>query len=293
MPSPFAVPIVLTAEERAQLEAWARRRTSAQALALRSRIVLAASEGPNNTEIARDLGVAVSSVRKWRNRFAEHRLDGLTDEPRSGQPRKITDGKVEEVIVKTLESTPKDATHWSTRSMAAEVGLKRCGLGGDLEAAGAAVDADGDGDGFEEAGGDEAGRAAVEVQERVGGLVAVDAVLVAESDDGVGESCSLLGGVDPFGDGGECVPTPVGIVVLDCFTEALKVGTDQLGERDQQRVVDAGEIDEAVPEVVERVVGEPGEVGDRLSGELGDVSAGELVFGGAASLSAAAFDLAA
>src|SRR3954468_18907159 len=77
MPSPFAVPIELTAEERAQLEAWERRRTSAQALALRSRIVLAAAEGPNNSEIARDLGIAVSSVRKWRNRFAEHRLGWL------------------------------------------------------------------------------------------------------------------------------------------------------------------------------------------------------------------------
>jgi transposase len=116
---------VLTAEERAQLQAWERRRSSAQALALRSRIVLAAAEGPNNTEIARDLGVAVSSVRKWRNRFAEHRLDGLTDEPRPGQPRKITDVKVEEVIVKTLETTPTDATHWSTRSMATEVGLNQ------------------------------------------------------------------------------------------------------------------------------------------------------------------------
>ena len=73
----------------------------------------------------RDLGIAVSSVRKWRNRFAAHRLDGLTDEPRPGQPRKITDAKVEEVIVKTLETTPKDATHWSTRSMAAEVGLNQ------------------------------------------------------------------------------------------------------------------------------------------------------------------------
>jgi len=125
MPSPFAVPIVLTAEERAQLEAWERRRTSAQALALRSRIVLAAAAGPNNTDIAQQLGVAVSSVRKWRNRFAEHRLDGLTDEPRPGQPRKITDEKVEEVIVKTLETTPKDATHWSTRSMAKEVGLNQ------------------------------------------------------------------------------------------------------------------------------------------------------------------------
>jgi transposase len=125
MPSPFAVSIELTAEERAQLEAWERRRTCAQALALRSRIVLAAAAGANNSEIARDLGVAVRSVRKWRTRFAEHRLDGLTDEPRPGQPRKITDAKIEEVIVKTLETTPKDATHWSTRSMAAEVGLNQ------------------------------------------------------------------------------------------------------------------------------------------------------------------------
>jgi transposase len=125
MPSPIAVSIELTAEERAQLEAWERRRTSAQALALRSRIVLAAAGGPNNSEIARELGIAVSSVRKWRNRFAVDRLDGLTDEPRPGQPRKISDAKVEEVIVKTLETTPKDATHWSTRSMAAEVGLNQ------------------------------------------------------------------------------------------------------------------------------------------------------------------------
>ena len=125
MPSPVPTRIELTDDERAQLEAWERRRSSAQALALRSRIVLAAADGPNNTEIARKLGIAVSSVRKWRNRFAEHRLDGLTDEPRPGQPRKITDAKVEEVIVKTLESAPKDATHWSTRSMAAEVGLNQ------------------------------------------------------------------------------------------------------------------------------------------------------------------------
>src|SRR5689334_5528937 len=125
MPSPLPVPIELTAEERAQLEAWERRRTSAQALALRSRIVLAAATGPNNSEIARELGIAVSSVRKWRNRFAEHRLDGLTDEPRPGQPREIPDAKVEEVIVQTLETTPKDATHWSTRAMAAEVGLNQ------------------------------------------------------------------------------------------------------------------------------------------------------------------------
>ena len=123
MPTPFAVPIELSGEERAQLEAWERRRSSAQALALRSRIVLAAADGPNNTEIAARLGIAVSSVRKWRNRFAEYRLDGLTDEPRPGRPRTVTDDKVEEVIVKTLETTPKHATHWSTRSLAREVGL--------------------------------------------------------------------------------------------------------------------------------------------------------------------------
>src|SRR5213596_2778467 len=96
------VRIELTDDERAQLEAWARRRTSAQALAQRSRIVLLAADGLNNTEIAERLGVHRPMVRKWRLRFSEHRLDGLTDEPRPGQPRKITDAKVEEVIVKTL-----------------------------------------------------------------------------------------------------------------------------------------------------------------------------------------------
>jgi transposase len=125
MPPNVAVAIELTDTERAQLEAWTRRRTSAQALALRSRIVLLAAEGLKNTEIAERVGVQRNMVAKWRARFAEHRLDGLTDEPRPGQPRKITDAKVEEVIVKTLETTPKDATHWSTRSMAAEVGLNQ------------------------------------------------------------------------------------------------------------------------------------------------------------------------
>jgi transposase len=123
MPSPIAVLIELTEGEREQLVSWSRRHTSAQALALRSRIVLAAAEGLKNTEIAERLAVKRSTVSKWRTRFAEDRLDGLVDEPRPGQPRKITDDQVEEVIVKTLESTPKNATHWSTRSMAAEVGL--------------------------------------------------------------------------------------------------------------------------------------------------------------------------
>jgi transposase len=94
-------------------------------LALRSRIVLAAAEGFENTEIAQQLAIDHATVRKWRNRFAEDRLDGLVDEPRPGRPRTISDERVQEVIIRTLESTPKDATHWSTRSMAAEVGLSQ------------------------------------------------------------------------------------------------------------------------------------------------------------------------
>jgi transposase len=123
MPSNVAVAIELTDAERAQLEAWTRRRTSAQALALRARIVLAAGEGLKHTEIAERLGINRAMAAKWRSRFAEHRLDGLTDDPRPGRPRTITDEQVEAVITKTLESTPNDATHWSTRSMANELGL--------------------------------------------------------------------------------------------------------------------------------------------------------------------------
>jgi transposase len=125
MPSPTAVLIELSDEERAALEAWTRRRTSAAALSLRARIVLGCAGGEGNTEIARRLEVHRNTVALWRRRFVEFRLDGLLDEPRPGQPRKITDAQVEEVITKTLESTPKDATHWSTRSMAAEVGLNQ------------------------------------------------------------------------------------------------------------------------------------------------------------------------
>jgi transposase len=123
MPSSVLVSVELSAVERAQLESWTRRRTSAQALAMRARIVLLATDGLNNTEIAGQLGIHRNVAGKWRSRFVEHRLDGLTDEPRPGRPRTVTDDKVEEVIVKTLETTPKDATHWSTRSMAKEVGL--------------------------------------------------------------------------------------------------------------------------------------------------------------------------
>ena len=129
MPSSSAAAVVLSAEEREQLERWTRRRSSAQALALRARIVLLADAGLTNTEIAERLGISRPPVTKWRRRFVEHRLDGLTDEPRPGRPRTISDEQVEQVIVKTLETTPKEATHWSTRSMAAEVGLSREAVG--------------------------------------------------------------------------------------------------------------------------------------------------------------------
>jgi transposase len=123
MPSSVLAPVVLSVAERAQLMSWTRRRTSAQALALRSRIVLLAADGQNNSEIARELGIHRNVAGKWRSRFVEHRLDGLTDEPRPGRPRTVSDEQVEQVIVRTLETTPKGATHWSTRSMAKELGL--------------------------------------------------------------------------------------------------------------------------------------------------------------------------
>ena len=120
------VEIVLSDEERETLQRWARRPKSAQALALRCRIVLAcAGEGVTNNEVAERLGVSRATVSKWRRRFAEHRLDGLHDEPRPGVPRSITDQMVETLIVKTLEETPKDATHWSTRSMAKATGMSQ------------------------------------------------------------------------------------------------------------------------------------------------------------------------
>jgi transposase len=123
MPSSLVVSIELTDVEREQLESWSRRSTTAQALAQRSRIVLLVADGLRTGEITARLGVHRNTVARWRRRFAAERLDGLVDEPRPGQPRTITDAKVDEVITRTLESAPKDATHWSTRSMAKEVGL--------------------------------------------------------------------------------------------------------------------------------------------------------------------------
>jgi transposase len=125
MPTPTAVLIELTDEERGRLEAWSRRRKTSQALALRSRIVLAAADGAANYEIAEQLGISRPTVTKWRNRFAERRLEGLLDEPRPGRPRTVTDETVERIVTTTLESTPKNATHWSTRSLAAHLGVSQ------------------------------------------------------------------------------------------------------------------------------------------------------------------------
>ena len=118
-------PLVLTDEERETLERWARRPKSAQSLALRCRIVLVAATGATNLEVADRVGVHPATVSKWRARFVSHRLNGLSDNPRPGAPRTITDQDVERVIVKTLEETPVDATHWSTRSMAAATGMSQ------------------------------------------------------------------------------------------------------------------------------------------------------------------------
>jgi transposase len=121
--------IVLSDDERETLQRWARRPTTEQALALRCRIVLAAADGVLNKDIARELRCSAVTVGKWRSRFATKRFDGLIDEPRPGQPRKITDEIVEQVIVATLEEAPPDgATQWSTRSMAARVGLNQTAI---------------------------------------------------------------------------------------------------------------------------------------------------------------------
>jgi len=126
---PAKAELVLSEDERATLERWARRPKSAQRLALRCRIVLSCAEGVSNMEVAERLGVTRSTVGKWRSRFVAARLDGLSDDPRLGVPRSISDEKVEEVLVKTLESMPKDATHWSTRSLAKQVGISPASVG--------------------------------------------------------------------------------------------------------------------------------------------------------------------
>jgi transposase len=119
-------PLTLTDDERQTLERWSRRAKTAQALALRAKIVLACAEGATNKAVAEQLRVWPQTVTKWRGRFVRQRLEGLSDEPRPGRPPTITDEQVEQVITKTLEEPPpRQDTHWSTRSMARQVGLSQ------------------------------------------------------------------------------------------------------------------------------------------------------------------------
>ena len=125
MPKGKATPIVLGGPERAELEGGPgpSAQDAVQDLALRARIVLRCAEGATNQAVAAEAGTCAHTVGKWRERFARDRLEGLRDEPRSGAPRTVTDERVADLLVRTLETMPEDATHWSTRSMAAACGL--------------------------------------------------------------------------------------------------------------------------------------------------------------------------
>ncbi|MHC3475156.1 IS630 family transposase [Streptomyces sp. 7R007] len=126
MPSPKLAPLQLTPEERRVLRGWVRGRKTAQALALRARIVLACAGGGSVTAVATELGVSRDMVSKWRRRFLEQRLEGLADEPRPGRPRTVGDERIEQVVARTLQSPPpRGATHWSTRSMAKAMGMSQ------------------------------------------------------------------------------------------------------------------------------------------------------------------------
>ena len=118
-------PLEITDEDRDKLQTIARRPKSAQAMAMRARIVLCCGEGMSNSEVAHKLRITGATVGKWRERFRKQGLDGLLDEPRVGAPRTITDRQIEQVVTKTLESMPANSTHWSTRLMAAETGLSQ------------------------------------------------------------------------------------------------------------------------------------------------------------------------
>jgi transposase len=123
---PRAVPLELSEAERAELRRLLRRREVGQALAQRVRVVLACAEpGATNLGVARALGVSRQTVATWRGRFAEHRLEGLVDAPRSGAPRSIGDEAVERLVALTLEEAPRNATHWSTRAMARRAGMSQ------------------------------------------------------------------------------------------------------------------------------------------------------------------------
>jgi transposase len=122
-------PLVLTDEERQTLQRWARRAKTAQALALRAKIVLACAQGQSNQQVAEQLGIWPQTVSRWRGRFVRQRLAGLSDEDRPGRPRTITDTQVEQVITKTLEEPPpRQDRHWSTRSMAKATGMSQTAI---------------------------------------------------------------------------------------------------------------------------------------------------------------------
>lgn len=118
-------PLVLTSDEREALERLVRRRKTAQQLAVRAQIILRCSTGLSNREVARQLRIHEATVCTWRGRFVKRRLEGLHDDPRSGAPRKVSDETVERIVTLTLESTPTDATHWSTRDLAKRVGVSQ------------------------------------------------------------------------------------------------------------------------------------------------------------------------
>lgn len=123
------VRVIISPSERTTLEQWARRRTTAQGAALRARIILACAAGQSSVAVAAELRVARQTVSRWRGRFLAKRLDGLLDEPRPGAPRRITDAQVERVIIETLEATPAEATHWSTRTLAKRTALSHSTVG--------------------------------------------------------------------------------------------------------------------------------------------------------------------
>jgi transposase len=122
------VALILTEDERRRLDSLAHRSRSAPHVARRARIILACADGATNKVVARRLHVTPATVCKWRGRFIRQRLDGLYDEPRPGAARTVTDDQVEQVIIRTLETTPRGATHWSTRDMARAAGLSRMAI---------------------------------------------------------------------------------------------------------------------------------------------------------------------